>query len=79
MSKQECDIQNFAPARVSVHWGIEGGQAATTRELCHIESQEEPIPILEEFLDVFPEDLPRLSPDLDVEFAIEVISNTAPI
>jgi len=35
-----------------------------------IEAQEESIPIVEEFLDVFPEDLPGLPPDRDVEFAI---------
>ena len=34
---------------------------------------------MKEFLDVFPEDLPGLPPDRDVEFAIEVIPNTAPI
>ena len=44
-----------------------------------IEAQEETIPIVEEFLDVFSEDLPGLPPDLDVEFTFEVILNTAPI
>jgi hypothetical protein len=32
-----------------------------------------------EFLDVFPEDLPRLPPERDVEFVIEQKSGTAPI
>jgi hypothetical protein len=32
-----------------------------------------------EFLDVFPDDLPRLSPDRDVEFKIELILGIAPI
>jgi hypothetical protein len=32
-----------------------------------------------EFLDVFPDDLPGLPPDRDVEFKIELISGTAPI
>ena len=32
-----------------------------------------------EFLDVFPEDLPGLPPDRDVEFAIELEPGTAPI
>ena len=49
------------------------GNYATTKV------QEEPIPIVKKFLDVFPEDLPRLSPDRDVEFATEVIPNTTPI
>ena len=34
---------------------------------------------MEDFLDVFPEDLPELPPDRDVECAIEVILNTVPI
>ena len=32
-----------------------------------------------EFPDVFPEDLPRLPPDRDVEFSIELEHGTAPI
>jgi len=44
-----------------------------------IEAQKEPIPIVEEFLDVFPEDLQGLLLDRDMEFAIEVILNTASI
>ena len=32
-----------------------------------------------EFLDVFPEDLPGLPPDRDVEFSIELEPGTAPI
>jgi hypothetical protein len=32
-----------------------------------------------EFLDVFPEDLPRLPPERDVEFMIELKPGTAPI
>jgi len=44
-----------------------------------IEAQEESKPIMKEFLDVLPEDLPGLPPDRDVDFDIEVIPNTAPI
>jgi hypothetical protein len=32
-----------------------------------------------EFPDVFPEDLPGMPPDRDIEFSIELISGTAPI
>ena len=32
-----------------------------------------------EFLDVFPDDLPGLPPDRDIEFKIELVSGTAPI
>ena len=37
------------------------------------------IPVVREFLDVFPKDLPRLPPDSDVEFSIELEPDTAPI
>jgi hypothetical protein len=37
------------------------------------------IPMVCEFLDVFPDDLPRLPPDRDVEFTIELKPGTAPI
>ena len=37
------------------------------------------IPVIYEFSDVFPEDLPGLPPDRDVEFSIELESGTAPI
>lgn len=37
------------------------------------------IPVVCEFPDVFPEELPGLPPDREVEFAIELIPGTAPI
>jgi hypothetical protein len=37
------------------------------------------IPVVYEFPDVFPDDLPRLPPDCEVEFKIELILGTAPI
>jgi hypothetical protein len=37
------------------------------------------IPMVSEFLDVFPKDLPRLPPDRDMEFTIELEPGTAPI
>ena len=37
------------------------------------------IPVICEFPDVFPNDLPRLSPDRDVEFSIELEPSTTPI
>ena len=37
------------------------------------------IPVVCEFPDIFPEDLPRLPPDRGIEFKIELISGTTPI
>jgi hypothetical protein len=39
----------------------------------------EDIRVVSEFLDVFPEDLPGMPPDRDIEFSIELISSIAPI
>ncbi|WVZ97761.1 hypothetical protein U9M48_043274 [Paspalum notatum var. saurae] len=39
----------------------------------------ESIPVVCEFPDVFPDDLPGLPPDREVEFAIELVPGTAPI
>ena len=37
------------------------------------------IPVVCDFLDVFPNELPSLPPDRDVEFAIELVPSTTPI
>jgi hypothetical protein len=37
------------------------------------------IPVVSEFPDVFPDGLPGLPPDRDVEFKIELLPGTAPI
>jgi hypothetical protein len=37
------------------------------------------IPVVCEFPDVFPDELPGLPPDRDVKFRIELISGTTPI
>ena len=45
-----------------------------------IEVEEKPIPeIVEEFLDVFPDELSGLPPDRDIEFVIDIILGVAPI
>jgi hypothetical protein len=37
------------------------------------------IPIVNEFLDVVPDDLPSMPPEQEVEFIIELLSGIAPI
>jgi hypothetical protein len=46
--------------------------ATSVQEICDI-------PVVCEFLDVFPDDLPGLPPDRDLEFVIELKPGTAPI
>ena len=43
------------------------------------ESKLEEIPVVCEYGDVFPDDLPRMPPDRDIEFIIELQPGTAPI
>ncbi|XP_020249185.1 uncharacterized protein LOC109826568 [Asparagus officinalis] len=48
--------------------------------LTWIEVEEKPIPkIVEEFLDVFPDELSGLPPNRDIEFIIDLIPRVAPI
>ena len=39
----------------------------------------EGVPVMNEYPDVFPEELPRMPPDRDIEFVIELIPGTSPI
>jgi hypothetical protein len=39
----------------------------------------EDVPLVCEYLDVFPKELPGLPPDRDVEFMIDLVPGTAPI
>ena len=49
--------------------------------VAHVEASPDlaSIPVVCQFSDVFPEDLPGLLPDRDVEFIIELEPSTAPI
>jgi hypothetical protein len=42
-------------------------------------SQGSEVPVVNEFLDVFPKELPGMPPDRDIEFVIELKPGTAPI
>jgi hypothetical protein len=39
----------------------------------------EEAPVVREYPDVFPEELPRMPPDRDIEFIIDLIPGTSPI
>src|SRR5438034_2569573 len=48
--------------------------------VCALEVESlEAIPVVREYPDVFPEDLPGLPPDCAVEFSIELLPGTAPV
>ena len=59
-------------------------QATTkTKEVCSVNQMEgatiDKTKVVNEFLDVFPNDLPGMPPDRDIEFIIELLPGTAPI
>ena len=39
----------------------------------------ERVPVVREYLDVFPEELPSLPPDREIEFCIDLLPSTQPI
>ena len=39
----------------------------------------EEVPVVNEYLDVFPEELSGMPPDRDIEFVIDLVPGTAPI
>ena len=54
-----------------------------TREVCSVNQMEgatiDKTKVVNKFLDVFPNDLPGMPPDHDIEFIIELLPGTAPI
>ena len=40
---------------------------------------QEEVPVVQDFPDVFPEELPGMPPDRDIEFLIELLPGTSPI
>ena len=63
--------------RISVDVVIQAQLTATVNQLDDSVNKEDPV--VDEFLDVFPDDLPGMSPDRDIEFIIELLPRTAPI
>jgi hypothetical protein len=57
--------------------GCSGYLACVTEEKLGRKIEE--IPIVKEFMDVFPEELPRIPSDREIEFTIDLLPDTAPI
>ena len=55
-------------------------QGKTVSMLCALEAKTvEEVTVVNEYPDVFPEELPGMPPDQDVEFVIELLPGTGPI
>jgi hypothetical protein len=70
-------LDSPACGKVSLHLPVIARLRASAH---HIEGKSlEEIPIIQEYLDVFVDELPRMPPDRDVESKIELQPGTAPI
>ena len=63
--------------RISVDVGVQKQPIATMNQLDECINKEDPV--VDEFPDVFPDDLPGMPSDHDIEFIIELLPGTAPI
>ena len=63
--------------RISVDVVVQKQPTATVNQLDDSANKEDPV--VDEFLDVFPDDLPGMPPDRDIEFIIELLHGTTPI
>jgi len=63
--------------RISVEVAVQEQRAATVNQLSDGVRKEDPV--VDEFPNVFPNDLPGMPPDHDIEFIIELLPGTSPI
>jgi predicted transcriptional regulator len=63
--------------KISVEVVVQKQQTTTVNQLGDSTKKEDLI--VDEFRDVFPDDLPGITPDRDIEFIIELLPRTAPI
>ena len=63
--------------RISVDVVVQKQPTATVNQLDDRVNKEDPV--VDEFLDVFPDDLLGMPPDCDIEFIIELLPRTTPI
>jgi hypothetical protein len=63
--------------RIRVDMKVQKQETTTVNQLNDGANKEDPI--VEEFSDVFSEELPGMPPDRDIEFIIELLPGTAPI
>ena len=76
---QEKVVVVIAPngGRISVDVVVQAQPTAIVNQLDDSINKEDPV--VDEFPDVFPDDLPGMPPDCDIEFIIELLPRTAPI
>ncbi|GJX30741.1 putative reverse transcriptase domain-containing protein [Tanacetum coccineum] len=81
-SKSKLNIISCTKTQKYIHKGCQVYLAQVTSKKIEDKSKEkrlEDVPIIREFPEVFPEDLPRLPPARQVEFLIELVPGAAPV
>jgi hypothetical protein len=76
---KEKAVELMSPTgdRIKVEVVVQKQQTATVNQLDDEANNQDPV--VDEFPDVFPDDLPGMPPDHDIEFIIELLPRTAPI
>ena len=67
---------------ISARWLLQKGCKGYLAHVVDARSDEvrlEDVPVMREFLDVFPDDLPSLPPERETDFPIDLVPRTAPI
>ena len=77
--KLEFPVISALKALKMMQQGCAGYLASVVDTAKATKPQPQDIPVVRNFLDVFPEDLPGLPPDREVEFNVELLPGTAPI
>ena len=63
--------------KISVEVAVQKQPTTVVNQIADDASKENPV--INDFLDVFPDDLPGMPPDRDIKFLIELLPGTAPI
>ncbi|XP_070014839.1 uncharacterized protein [Nicotiana sylvestris] len=71
-------VISFLKAQRMVEKGCDA-YLAYVRDVCIDAPTVESVPIVRDFLNVFPPDLPDMPPDRDIDFAIDLLLGTQPI
>ena len=69
-------LTNPEGVRVTCHTRVSGSDPMV---FCMEAKSLEEVPVVNEYPDVFPEELPGMPPDRDIEFVIDLVPRTAPI
>ena len=78
--EQKCASIRRSNGSKIFYFGVRTRPINTNTTLASLKEKKiEDIPVVQEFPDIFPEDLPGMPPDRELEFAIDLVLGTTPI